>query len=261
MSLRSFLVLLSLGSTIALPSQQHVLGLPVGQHLFLKGKNGDTGKVVMRAYTPVGDGVGYVDFVIKVYFANVHPRFPDGGALTQIIEKLPIGGCVDVKGPMGEYIFNTKVPKGVVKGPDAMQTFTHTTSGEKQPYRKIGFISGGSGITPSLQTAVALLSDKAAAVQVWILYANQTEHDILCQDMLDELAKDERVKIWYTVDRPTESWKYSSGFIDEQMIIDHMPPPADDTVIFMCGPPPMLKFACIPNLSKVGHSEKSYFSF
>ena len=53
----------------ALPSKQHRLGLPVGQHLFIKAKS-PAGKIVMRAYTPVGEGPGYVDFVIKVCFAN-----------------------------------------------------------------------------------------------------------------------------------------------------------------------------------------------
>ena len=97
--------------------------------------------------------------------------------------------------------------------------------------------------------------------EIRILYANQTEKDILCQDLLDECLKDPRVKVWYTVDRAPPGWKYSTGFIDEAMIREHMPPPADDTVVFMCGPPPMLKFACIPNLNKVGHSEANYFSF
>jgi len=45
------------------------------------------------------------------------------------------------------------------------------------------------------------------------------------------------------------------------MIRARMPPPSDDSVVFMCGPPPMLKFACIPNLNKVGHSESNYHSF
>ena len=40
------------------------LGLPVGQHIFIKGAVG--GKSVVRAYTPLGHGPGYVDFVIKV---------------------------------------------------------------------------------------------------------------------------------------------------------------------------------------------------
>ena len=61
-------------------------------------KHPETGESVMRAYTPMGCGLGYVDFVIKVYFANVHPKFPDGGKLTQILDRLNVGDTIDVKG-------------------------------------------------------------------------------------------------------------------------------------------------------------------
>lgn len=39
------------------------------------------GELVMRAYTPASsdDDLGYFDLVIKVYWANEHPRFPEGG--------------------------------------------------------------------------------------------------------------------------------------------------------------------------------------
>ena len=77
----------------------------MGQHLFIRAKGAD-GANVMRAYTPMGSGAGYVDFVIKVYFANVHPRFPEGGKLTQILEGLKEGDTIDVKGPLGEYVKN-----------------------------------------------------------------------------------------------------------------------------------------------------------
>ena len=63
------------------------LGLPVGMHIFLKGKV--DGKPVMRAYTPVAVGPYYVDFVIKVYFP-LPPKFPDGGVLTQHFETLKV---------------------------------------------------------------------------------------------------------------------------------------------------------------------------
>lgn len=39
----------------------------------------DKGEMVMRAYTPTSsdDDVGHFDLVVKVYFANQHPSFPD----------------------------------------------------------------------------------------------------------------------------------------------------------------------------------------
>ncbi len=50
-----------------LQSDQHVLGLPFGQHISLKFVGAD-GKEVSRSYTPISsdDDLGYVDFVIKV---------------------------------------------------------------------------------------------------------------------------------------------------------------------------------------------------
>lgn len=63
----------------ALPSEGHVLGLPLGQHIYLSAKI--NGELVVRPYTPTSsdDDKGYFDLVIKVYKANVHPKFPDGG--------------------------------------------------------------------------------------------------------------------------------------------------------------------------------------
>jgi len=49
-----------------LPTPNHVLGLPIGQHVHLTAKIGE--EVVIRSYTPVSsdDDRGYVDLVIKV---------------------------------------------------------------------------------------------------------------------------------------------------------------------------------------------------
>lgn len=51
----------------ALPSEKHVLGLPVGQHISLSYQD-DSDNPVIRSYTPVSrdNDVGIVDFLIKV---------------------------------------------------------------------------------------------------------------------------------------------------------------------------------------------------
>lgn len=51
------------------------------------------GELVQRKYTPIStiQSNGYVDFVIKIYRKNVHPRFPDGGIMTQYLESLEQG--------------------------------------------------------------------------------------------------------------------------------------------------------------------------
>jgi len=229
------------------------LGLPVGMHIFLKGKV--DGKPVMRAYTPVAVGPYWVDFVIKVYFP-LPPKFPDGGVLTQHFETLKVGDTVDFKGPLGEFDFDC-APSSAPR--DTLSTF-QTNGAHGGSFKHLGMIAGGSGITPVLQVAVALLQlDRDFTVS--ILYANQTPEDILCQEELDMVSKDPRVKVWYTVDRAPEGWKYSTGFITEDMIRDHLPAASEHTYTFMCGPPPMLKFACRPNLDKLGHAEDHVLAF
>lgn len=111
-----------------------------------------------------------------------------------------------------------------------------------------------------LQIIRAILKDPKDKTELWLLFANQTEEDILLRKELESI-QGPRFHLRYTVDRPPEGWKYSSGFIDEKMCRDHLPPPGDDTMIFMCGPPPMIKFACIPSFEKNGFKDHQWFSF
>ena len=56
-------------------------------------------------------------------------------------------------------------------------------------------------------------------------------------------------------------WKYSSGFINSDMMTEHLFPPSDDTLTLLCGPPPMINFACQPNLDKLGYSSSMTFAY
>lgn len=85
-----------------LPSKDHILGLPIGQHIHLIATINN--ELVLRAYTPVSsdDDLGYVDLVIKVYKRNVHPKFPDGGKMSQFVDALKIGETIAFRGPTGK---------------------------------------------------------------------------------------------------------------------------------------------------------------
>jgi cytochrome-b5 reductase len=97
--------------------------------------------------------------------------------------------------------------------------------------------------------------------------ASTAQDDILVREELEQLEKEfpDRFKLHYTLDRPPAdgSWKYSSGFISKEMIQEHclFNGSSKDTQVFMCGPPPMVKFACLPNLTELGFSEKEWFVF
>ena len=94
-----------------------------------------------------------------------------------------------------------------------------------------------------------------------LLFANQTENDILCRNELEEFSKDSRFKVSYTLDRPEEGWTGQTGFINDEMISTCLPGPSDDTIVLLCGPPPMIKFACMPNLEKLGYNMDKVFSY
>ena len=89
-----------------LPSSEHVLGLPTGQHVYISTTL--NGKFVSRSYTPVSsdDDKGYIDLVIKVYFANQNPKYPNGGQLTQHLENMKIGETINIRGPNGHLIYD-----------------------------------------------------------------------------------------------------------------------------------------------------------
>ena len=110
----------------------------------------------------------------------------------------------------------------------------------------------------------AILKDPSDTTEISLIYANQTVDDILVRDMLEDLqAKHpKRLKIWYTLDRPpAKGWKYSEGFITQEMIAEHLPGPKENTLILMCGPPPMVKFACQQNLDKLGYDKQRQVAF
>lgn len=239
----------------ALPSPEHVLGLPTGQHIHISAKIDND--LIIRSYTPVSsdDDFGFVDLVIKVYFKNVHPKFPEGGKMTQYLESLKIGDEIEVRGPSGrlQYLGNGKFSiKKLRKDPPTIVKAN-----------KVGMIAGGVGITPILQLIRHIVKDPNDKTQLALIFANQTEDDILCRKELEEVLEKypEQFKLWYTLDKPGPGWKYSSGFINEQMIKDHLFPASNDTLILMCGPPPMINFACMPNLEKLGHNKESCFAY
>ena len=45
------------------------------------------------------------------------------------------------------------------------------------------------------------------------------------------------------------------------MIAEHLPGPKEETLILMCGPPPMVKVACQANLEKLGYPKEMQILF
>jgi len=212
----------------ALPNEDDVLGLPIGQHLSLKATV--DGKEIFRSYTPVSsdDEIGYFDLLIKVY---------EKGAMSKYIDNMKVGELLDVRGPKGLFVYKPNM------------------------LRAIGMVAGGTGVTPMLQIIRAIVKNPQDTTQVSLVFANVAEMDILLKDELDEIAtKHTNFKVYYVLNVPPEGWTGGVGFVSQEMIEQHLPKPAADIKVVMCGPPPMNK-AMLGHFQSIGYPEEQIFTF
>ena len=232
----------------ALPTPEHVLGLPTGKHMFLSAKI--NGELVMRRYTPISSNhdIGCVKFVIKAYYPC--ERFPEGGKMSQYLDAMKVGDYLDFKGPVGEF--------------DYSSAGNFTIDGEPCKATKFNMVAGGTGITPVMQIAAEILRHPEDPTQLSLIFACRIEEDLLMRSTLDEWAAKypDKFKVHYILsDGWPKDWKYSTGFVDKPLFEKEFYPPGDDVYNLMCGPPIMLDRGCTPNLTAIGHKKKNIFSF
>lgn len=195
--------------TFSLPTTKTVLGLPIGQHVTIKGDV--AGESVARSYTPVSNNSdrGVLELVIKVY---------ENGKLTGYMANLEPGDEVLFRGPKGSMRYRAGLCK------------------------KIGMIAGGTGITPNFQVIRAICENERDTTEVSLIYANRTEDDILLREELDTFARryPKNLKVYYMLDNPPADWAFGSGFVTQDIMAERLPAPGPDTKIMLCGPPGMV---------------------
>jgi nitrate reductase (NAD(P)H) len=241
----------------ALQSPAHVLGLPIGQHVFISASIG--GRLVMRAYTPTStnEDMGVFELLIKVYFKGTDPEFPLGGAMSQHLDALAIGDTIDAKGPLGHIEY---LGRGQFE-----------IAGARVSAKRIAMVAGGTGITPMYQLIRAALGDKHDATRIWLLYANRTEEDILLGAELAALAAAHpaRFTLTHTLSRPAApaAWAGETGRVSAGMVAAHVPPArssdsaaADVALAFLCGPGGM-QDACFRHLYALGYPDDRVLAF
>lgn len=195
-----------------LPSDQHRMGMTVSSMVMVRGaKKGDDAPA--RPYTPIttDDQKGFFDLMVKGY-----PK----GVVSKHICSLKPGDMVEVKGPFAKLAYTANMKKS------------------------IGMIAGGSGITPMLQVMKEILSNPADKTEVTLIYANQTPADILLRDELDEMVASSggRFKVCYAVDGNDsfDAGIWHVGYVTPELVQSVLPAPSADTLVYVCGPPPMM---------------------
>jgi cytochrome-b5 reductase len=122
--------------------------------------------------------------------------------------------------------------------------------------KKVGFVAGGTGITPMISIIRWILA-KSLKAEVFLLFANKTESDIIFRE---EWEADQRehatFHCYHVLEQPPAGWSQGTGRITEEILRKQLPSPGPDTVIFLCGPPPMVD-ALEAILKGIGYSEES----
>jgi len=211
-----------------LPHKELTLGLLPGQHvkIHMMKKYQKKDKIkeedISRKYTPISppELAGSFDMLIKLY--NKTEKYPEGGEMSELFDKMQPGDQVGVSGPTGRTIY---------WGNGEFSLEKHKTKVDH-----IGFVIGGSGITPAYQIMKKLYNNKDDPTRAYLLYANKTEEDILLKEELDRMAEDSRFKVYYTVDKASsKDWTGFEGYVTKEMMKKVFPDPSDKILMTFCG--------------------------
>ncbi|KAI0688573.1 cytochrome-b5 reductase [Cerioporus squamosus] len=168
------------------------------------------GKPVIRPYTPISpsDQPGELTFLVKKY---------DEGKMSKYIHDMQLGDKLAIKGPIPKFEYKIN------------------------QFDEVGMIAGGSGITPMYQILEHALKDPSNKTRFTLLFANVTEKDILMKEEFDALVKKHpnTLNVVYTVDKPEQGWKGPTGYVNQELVLQHLPPAnlGEKAKIFVCGPP------------------------
>ena len=230
----------------ALPDESSPLNLATCACILAKADLPDrdgTIEAVIRPYTPISTNaqIGSFDMLIKDYGEN--------GRLSTHLCSLEEGDEISFK----HIDANVKIQAPF-------------------DFKKVCMLVGGTGITPMTQVLHAVLGDPTSTAEAVVLYGSRTSDDILGKDLLDSWDSSDRLSVTHVLsNEPEESdWKGARGFVNKDLIQKNFPPPSDkESIIFVCGPPPMYEALCGPRLDKevtgllgeMGYSDDQVFKF
>ncbi|MDH4082732.1 MAG: cytochrome-b5 reductase [Nitrospira sp.] len=183
------------------------------------------GKAVKRAYTPssLPDVTGFFDLTVKRY---------ETGVVSKYLHDQQIGDAVLMSGPNpgGHWV-------------DGMAT-------------RVGFVAGGTGITPMI-SIIRWILNKKLDVELFLIFANKTESDIMFrQEWEHDTRQFPNFHCHHVLEQPPPEWSGSTGRMTPDILREHLPDPNPSTCIFLCGPPPMVD-SLEATLKDLGYQEQA----
>lgn len=210
--------------TFKLDHPDQTLGLPVGKHLMVRLRDPATREAIIRSYTPISEikDKGIMEMLVKVYFDKPNGG---GGKMSQVIDALPIGHFIEMKGPIGKFEYCGYGKCLINEKERHIKTFV--------------MICGGSGVTPIYQVFRAVMQNPEDKTKCIILDGNRLFEDILCKEELDALSlgNDHRCKILHTLTKAPDEWQGLRGRITGKLVEEHcIQDKHKETLVLICGP-------------------------
>ncbi|WP_290871466.1 hybrid-cluster NAD(P)-dependent oxidoreductase [Aquabacterium sp.] len=222
-----------------LPGQFLTLSLPIGQG----------GEAVLRCYTLSSSPTRPDRIAITV------KRVPGGPVSNWLHDNLKVGDSVSAMGPAGEFT--------CFQDQDGVAQAVSLSAEAKVPAYL--FISGGSGITPLMSMARALV-DQAAEADIVFVHAARTPADVVFAEELTLLARNHprlRLAIVCESAGSTPTYAGYTGRLDAGLL-PHIAPDFAQRDVYTCGPAPFMG-AVRTMLAQAGHPPARYreesFSF
>ena len=140
-------------------------------------------------------------------------RFDDGEVSPYLVDELRTGDQFEVRGPVGGY-FTWRVKDG---GP-------------------LLLLAGGSGVVP-LMAMLRHHAAQSSTVPAHLLVSVRSLDDALYRDELAALTGRDGIEVSYTLTRAQpDGWTGFARRVDAEMVKAVAPPPAQEPLIFVCGP-------------------------
>ena len=192
------------------------------------------------------DGCGTFEITVKTHFSDDdHP----GGAFSNILANIPIGEQVDMRGPKGNIIY---------RGRGRFSIF-----GKERRFKRVSLVLGGTGLSPGFSLLARSILDSEDKTELLVLDGNKMESDILLRDELDHLERisNGKLKITHVLSDAGNEWKGLTGFIDKDMMAEHLFPSSEVNLALLCGPAVMIEKVVRPGLEDLGYvRDRNMFS-
>ena len=206
----------------SLPASATLDMLP-GDHLYVYATI--NGKAVKRPYTPssLPGTTGCFDLTVTRY---------ETGLISKYLHEQKVGDSVLMSGPSqgGHWV-------------DGMA-------------KKVGFVAGGTGITPMISIIRWILT-KRLDVELFLVFANKAKADIIFREEWErDMREHSNFHCYHVLEQPPAGWSQGTGRITDDVLRRQLPPPNPETVVFLCGPPPMVD-PMEATLKGLGYSEQA----